>query len=148
MAGRMKVAILDDYQGIALKVADWSKVKEKADIDIFDRHLSKEEAKTVLKPYDVLCHLRERMAMPRDLFEALPNLKMCAIVGVEHRTLDKKAASERGVLVCNDMRPGGGGHGTPELAWGLMLAAARGIAIEHEGMRQGKWQGKIGRAHV
>ena len=55
--------------------------------------------------------------------------------------MDKKAASERGVLVCNDMRPGGGGHGTPELAWGLMLAAARGIAIEHEGMRQGKWQG-------
>jgi phosphoglycerate dehydrogenase-like enzyme len=141
MSGKLKIAILDDYQNIAQKVSDWSKIKAHADVDVFDHHLSIEEAKTVLKPYDILCHLRERMAMPRELFDALPNLKMCAIVGVEHRTLDKKAASERGILVCNDMKPGGGGHGTPELAWGLLIAAARGIAIEHEGMRKGGWQG-------
>ena len=141
MADKMKIAILDDYQNVALKMADWSSIQAKAQVDVFDRPLSLEEAKKVLQPYDVLCHLRERMPMPMELFEALPNLKMCAIVGVEHRTLDKKAASERGVLVCNDMKPGGGGHGTPELAWGLMIAAARNIAIEHEGMRQGKWQG-------
>ncbi len=141
MSGRLKIAILDDYQNVALQVADWSKIKAVADVDVFDRHLPLEEAKTVLKPYDILCHLRERMAMPKELFDALPNLKMCAIVGVEHRTLDKKAASDRGILVCNDMKPGGGGHGTPELAWGMLIAAARGIALEHEHMRKGGWQG-------
>src|SRR5271168_3076457 len=96
-----KVAILDDYAGVALDLADWSSVRRRADITAFDRHLSEDEAVEALQPFDVVCTVRERMAFPRTLIERLPNLKLITIVGMSLPNLDMAAATERGVLVAH-----------------------------------------------
>jgi phosphoglycerate dehydrogenase-like enzyme len=98
----------------------------------------------VLAPYDIICMLRERTAGPRSLIERLPNLKLLAITGLQHRTLDMNAAPEHGVLVCHSRIHGGAHHGTPELTIGLMLAAVRHIPQEDRRTREGRWQGSVG----
>ncbi len=143
-----QVAILDDYVGAALELADWSAVLARAEITVFDRHLSEEEAAEALRPFDVLCTLRERMALPRTLIERLPNLKLITIVGRSLPNLDMAAATENGVLVAHSdfasprfraMR-----DATPEFAWGLMIATVRNLAEEHLRMRAGGWQSSTG----
>ncbi len=76
-----QVAILDDYAGVALDLADWSPVQNRSEVTVFDRHFSEAEAADALRPFDVVCTLRERMAFPRPLIERLPNLKLITIVG-------------------------------------------------------------------
>src|ERR1700677_2681845 len=94
-----KVAILDDYAGVALDLADWSPVRTRADVTVFNRHLSEDEAVQALQPFDVVCTVRERMAFPRTLIERLPNLKLITIVGMSLTNLNMAAATERGILV-------------------------------------------------
>ncbi len=140
-----RIAILDDYNHVALKMADWSGLQKTCQVDVIDRALGvPEEAAKVLAPYDVLCHLRERTAMPRALIEQLPNLKMMAITGHDHRTMDMAAVKERGIIVSSSAPRPGGSQGTPELTFGLMLACIRHIAFEDARMRQGHWQSTIG----
>src|ERR1700731_82862 len=91
----IKIALLDDYAGIALKSADWSSLKGKAEITVFDRHLSEDEAASVLQPFDVLCTVRERMSLPRSLFQRLPNLKLVTIIGMSLPNLDIAAATHQ-----------------------------------------------------
>ncbi|XHR31284.1 MAG: D-2-hydroxyacid dehydrogenase family protein [Chthoniobacteraceae bacterium] len=145
---RPRVAILDDYAGVALDLADWSPVKEKAEVTVFDRHLSEAEAVEALQPFDVVCTLRERMAFPRTLIERLPNLKLMTIVGMSLANLDMAAASEHGILVTHpnfaNSAFGAASNGTPELAWGLMIATVRHLAEEHRRMREGGWQTTTG----
>lgn len=143
----LRLAILDDYARVATRMADWSRVEAQCRIDVIDRALQvPDEAAAVLAPYAILCHLRERTAMPRALIERLPNLGLITITGTAHRTLDLEAAHERGIVVCHSAnRPGSGqGQGTPELALGLMLDLARSISHEHQGMRAGRWQSTVG----
>src|SRR5260370_41057736 len=97
----LKIALLDDYAKVALKSADWSVLKGKADITIFDQHLSEDEAAEVLKPFDVLCTIRERMSLPRSLFQRLPNLNLVTIIGMSIPNLDMAAAAEHGVVVAH-----------------------------------------------
>jgi phosphoglycerate dehydrogenase-like enzyme len=143
-----RVAILDDYARIALDVADWSSVKVKADITVFDHHLSEDEAVEALKPFDVVCTVRERMAFPRTLIERLPNLKLITIIGMSLPNLDMATAGEHGVLVAhsNFANPkfAAGANATPELAWGLLIATVRHLAEEHRRMREGGWQSTTG----
>lgn len=143
-----KVAILDDYAGAALRVADWSPVQERADLAVFDRHLSEAEAAEVLRPFDVVCTLRERMAIPRTLIERLSNLKLITIVGNSLPNLDIAAATEHGILVAHSdfahPRFRAVHDPTPELAWGLMIATVRNLAEEHRNMRGGGWQTTVG----
>lgn len=143
-----KVAILDDYAGVALQVADWSPVQNQAEVTVFDRHLAEDEAADALRPVDVVCTLRERMAFPRTLIERLPDLKLITIVGRSLPNLDMAAATEHGILVAHSdfahprfrsMR-----DATPELAWGLMIATVRNLADEHRNMRDGGWQSSAG----
>jgi phosphoglycerate dehydrogenase-like enzyme len=144
----MKIAILDDYAGVALSSADWSKLSPDAQVTTFDRHLSADEAAGLLAPFDVLCTMRERMALPRTLIERLPNLKLITIVGAGLANLDMAAATEHGVVVCrSDFRNPAMAkvsNATPELAWGLMIATVRHIAAEDRAMRQGGWQTSVG----
>jgi phosphoglycerate dehydrogenase-like enzyme len=141
----MKLAILDDYQHAALKVADWSGIAQRCAIDVIDTPLRvPDEAAERLAPYDILCMLRERTAAPRALIERLPNLKLITITGLEHRTLDLAAASERGILVCHSTAHPGAHQGTPELTFGLMLALARKIPLEDRRIRDGHWQSSLG----
>jgi phosphoglycerate dehydrogenase-like enzyme len=143
-----QVAILDDYASVALDLADWSAVQNRSEVTVFDRHLSETEAADALRPFDVVCTLRERMAFPRTLIERLPNLKLITIVGRSLPNLDMAAASERGVLVAHsdfaNPRFTAVRDATPELAWGLMIATVRNLAEEHRRMRDGGWQSSTG----
>ena len=143
-----QVAILDDYAGVALDLADWSPVQNRSEVTVFDRHFSEAEAADALRPFDVVCTLRERMAFPRPLIERLPNLKLITIVGRSLPNLDMAAASEHGVLVAHsdfaNPRFSSVRDATPELAWGLMIATVRNLAEEHRRMRDGAWQSTTG----
>ncbi|HXY45390.1 MAG TPA: D-2-hydroxyacid dehydrogenase family protein [Acidimicrobiales bacterium] len=142
------MAILDDYAGLALDLADWSPVQIRAEITVFERHLSGAEAADALRPFDVICTLRERMALPRKLIERLPNLKLITIVGKSLPNLDMAAATECGVLVAHsdfaNPRYSSVRDATPEFAWGLMIATVRNLAEEHLRMRDGGWQTTTG----
>lgn len=144
----LKVAILDDYAGVALASADWSTLDGIAEIEVFREHLSEQQAIDALRPFDVLCTIRERMALPRRLFERLPNLKLVTIIGTSLPNLDMDAATEHGVLIIHPDpdQPGIAGiaNATPELTWGLMIATVRHLAQEERRMRQGLWQHSVG----
>jgi phosphoglycerate dehydrogenase-like enzyme len=144
----LKVAILDDYARVALEVADWSALDGIAEITVFDRHLSEDEAATLLRPFDVLCTVRERMALPRSLFERLPNLKLITIIGMGLANLDMQAATDHGVLVVHSdfTSPAFANvsNATPELTWGLMIATVRHMTSEGRRMREGGWQSTAG----
>ena len=98
----------------------------------------------LLAPFDILCHMRERMAMPGALIDSLPNLKFIAITGLSHRTLDMAAATRRGIVVSRSTGRGEGRYSTPELAWGLVLCTARQISYEDRQMHSGGWQHTAG----
>ena len=144
----LKIAVLDDYAHQARALVDWSALPAGAELTTFDRHLSEEEAAAELLPFDVLCTLRERMALPRSLIERLPNLKLVAIVGMGLANLDMQAATDHGVVVCHSdfRRPGFAriANATPELTWGLLIATVRHIAAEDRRLREGGWQSSIG----
>lgn len=143
-----RVAILDDYAGMALELADWSPVSNRSEITVFDRHVSEAQAAEVLQPFDVICTMRERMSLPRKLIERLENLKLITIVGMSLPNLDMAAASESGVLVAHsdfaNPRFAAVRDATPELAWGLLIATVRNLADEHRRMRDGGWQRSVG----
>jgi len=144
----LNVAILDDYAEVALDSADWFRLPEGSSTTVFNRHLDEDEAATVLADFDVLCTMRERMALPRTLIERLPRLKLITIVGMGLPNLDMAAATDHGVVVVHsDFRSpafAGVANATPELAWGLLIATVRHIAREDRGMREGGWQSTVG----
>jgi phosphoglycerate dehydrogenase-like enzyme len=144
----LKIALLDDYARVALKSADWSVLKGRAEIASFDKHLSEDEAAALLQPFDVLCTIRERMSIPRSLFQRLPNLKLVTIIGMSIPNLDLAAATEHGVIVAhsNFANPifANIANATPELTWGLMIATVRHLGVEMRRMREGGWQSTVG----
>ncbi|GAA4337350.1 D-2-hydroxyacid dehydrogenase family protein [Pigmentiphaga soli] len=140
-----RVAILDDYLRLALKMADWSALDGLCRLDAIDHSLQTvDEAAEALAPYHVLCHLRERMPMPRALIERLPNLQCMIITGKSHRTLDTAAATEQGIVLSHVTPAGPGNGATAEIAWGLILSAARHIPLEDGHMHRGGWQHTAG----
>jgi len=144
----LNVALLDDYVRVGLDYADWSRLPAGAKVTVFDRHLTEAEAADALAPFDVLCTMRERMALPCTLIERLPNLKVIVILGPRLANLDLAAATEHGVAVVRTPFAGATarqtGSATPELTWGLMIATVRHLALEDRRLRAGGWQGSIG----
>ena len=145
----LKIAILDDYARVALNCADWSILDGKGEITVYDRHLSEDEAAVALRPFDVLCTIRERMSMPRSLFARLPNLKLVTIIGMSLPNFDMAAATEHGVIVAHWNLGGnplyrGIMDATPELTWALMIATVRHLSFASRRMREGHWQSTIG----
>jgi phosphoglycerate dehydrogenase-like enzyme len=138
----MRVAILDDYQGVALGMADWSSLHPHAQIQAFADHIDDIDALTRrLHVFDAIVLMRERTPFPRALFERLPNLRLLITAGMRNASIDLAAASERHVQVCGtDMLP----HPTAELTWGLILALARRIPAEDRATRNGSWQTTLG----
>jgi D-3-phosphoglycerate dehydrogenase len=136
----MKLALLDDYQRMALKSADWKRL-EKRGVEVSAFHepfASPEDAAKKLQPFDLLCLLRERTAFPRALTQRLPNLKFVALTGIRAGSLDSQALAERKIPVSNT-RSGNSTDLTAELAWGLVIMAARDLAKGERNMRAGKW---------
>jgi phosphoglycerate dehydrogenase-like enzyme len=139
----MRVSILDDYQGVALELADWSPVRARAEIAVERRPFADEDtAARALHDSEIVVAMRERTPFPKSLIERLPNLKLLVTTGMRNAAIDMAAARERGVVVCGTE---GSGTDTAELAWGLILGAARRIAEDHRAMREGLWQTRIGR---
>ena len=137
----MRLAILDDYQRVALKSADWKRLP--LEVTVFDKAFSSEdEAAEKLKPFDVLCLMRERTPFPGSLVARLPNLKFISLTGLRAASMDAKALGERGIPVSNT-RPGDSTSSTAELAWGLIIAAARGMEQGMQNMRAGRWHEDI-----
>src|ERR1051326_6147220 len=135
----MRLSILDDYQGVALDMADWSAVRGR-DVEIaVERFPFADEDDIVRSLYDseIVCAMRERTAFPRQVVDRLPKLKLLITTGMRNASFDMAALKDRGVTVCGTGGPGGGNEDTAELAWGLILGAARRIAQDHPIMRQG-----------
>ena len=140
---KAKVAVLDDYQGVALQMADWSSLDSRAEITVFQDHLSDPgDVAQRLAPFDVICAMRERTPISRDLLQHLPNLKLIVSTGSRNAAIDVQAAQERGVLVCNT---GYLGHGAAELTWALILAAAKNLDAELNSVECGHWQVSVSR---
>jgi phosphoglycerate dehydrogenase-like enzyme len=138
----MKVAILDDYQNVALTMADWSRVESKAEVTVFTDHVSDPDAVVVrLQPFDVLCVMRERTPLPRQILERLPRLKMIASTGPGNASIDQQAVRERNIHLTDT-----GYRSTPtiELTWALILAAMRNLVGETSSVRAGGWQTSVG----
>jgi len=138
----VKIAILDDYQNVALSSADWSAVAEKADITVFNDHIDQTDALIErLRPFDAVCVMRERTPLRRGIIERLPRLKFIASTGPRNISIDMAAAKEHGILVANT-----GYRSTPtiELTWALILASARDLVAESNSIRAGGWQTSIG----
>jgi phosphoglycerate dehydrogenase-like enzyme len=138
----MQVAVLDDYQNVALRLADWSAVRRHAEITVFNDHLDNPGAVVDrLGPFDAVCVMRERTPLTREILEQLPRLKLIASTGPRNASIDTQAAAERGILVTAT-----GYDSTPtiEFAWSLILASMRGIDREAASLRAGGWQTGLG----
>jgi phosphoglycerate dehydrogenase-like enzyme len=139
-----KLALLDDYQKVALKMADWDRLRKRGvEITVFHEPFSSvEDAAKKLAPFDMLGLLRERTAFPRALIEKLPNLKFMVLTGARASSLDDKAATDRGIPISNT--PGGGSNAsTAELCWALLMMCARDLAKSERLMRSGGWHDGI-----
>lgn len=136
----MRVAILDDYQNVALELADWSGLE----MTVFSDHLDDESALAArLQPFEAICLMRERTPFPRSLIEKLPNLKLLVTAGMYNASVDLDAAKDHGVFVSGTTAPAA--QGTAELTLAMILALARGLVGEVDSLRGGGWQRKLGR---
>src|ERR1700694_3559917 len=136
------IAVLDDYQNVALESADWSVLRDRADIAVFQNQLADPDAVTErLLPFDVVCAIRERTPLPRSVIERLPNLKLIASTGPGNAAIDVAAAGEHGIAVVHT-----GYRSDPaiELTWALILTSARHIVTESNSVRSGGWQQTVG----
>jgi phosphoglycerate dehydrogenase-like enzyme len=138
----MRVAVLDDYQGVAREMADWASLGPDCEVVCFRDHLADlDPLVRRLKDYDVVVAMRERTPFPRALLEKLPRLRLLVTTGLRNASIDVAAARERGIVVCGT--PGSSGT-TGELTWGLVLALFRQIPREDRALREGRWQTTVG----
>ena len=138
----LNVAVLDDYQNVALAMADWSPLAGETRITVFNDHVADPEALVArLAPFDVLCVMRERTPLPRAIIERLARLKLIVSTGRRNAAIDIVAAAERGIPVA---ATGYASTPTIELTWALILASARHVASENASLRVGGWQRAIG----
>lgn len=138
----MRIVLLDDYQGCAFELADWSAIRAAHECVAFRDHIA-DEAELVrrLGAVDVLCIMRERTAVTRSLIDKLPSLKMICTTGHIHAALDAKAAADRGIVITTTASSR---FATAELTFGLVLALARQIVAHHNSVQSGGWQVGLG----
>lgn len=137
-----KIAVLDDYHNVALSMADWSILDERATVTVYNDHLADPDAVVArLRPFEVVCVMRERTPMTRIIIERLPKLRLIASTGPGNASIDLAAAAERGVQV---FHTGYWSAPTVELTWALILAAARHLVTETAALRSGGWQQTVG----
>jgi lactate dehydrogenase-like 2-hydroxyacid dehydrogenase len=97
---QMRVAVLDDYQGVALSMADWSRVERRAEVHVFTDHVSEATALVErLAPYDVVVLMRERTPFPGEVIRGLPNLRLIVTTGSRNASIDVVTAREHGITV-------------------------------------------------
>jgi len=133
---RLRCAILDDYINLASRVADWSKVSDRADITVFNEPFASTEAAAgALKDFEIICAMRERTPFPRALFAALPKLKLLITSGMRNAAIDMEAAKDHQVTLCGTQW---GRDPTAPLTMGLILELTRNIGRENARMHAGE----------
>jgi phosphoglycerate dehydrogenase-like enzyme len=138
----VRIAVLDDYQNVALSMADWSGLDKRAAITVFNDHMADPDAVVArLQSFDIVCVMRERTPMTRAIIERLPRLRLIASTALRNASIDLEAAAERGVEV---MHTGYSSTPTIELTWALILASARYLVAENASLRAGGWQRFVG----
>ncbi len=138
----MRIAVLDDYQDVALRMANWDSLAPDAEMQAFHDHLAGEDGVAArLADFEIVVAMRERTPFPRSLIERLPRLRLLVTTGMRNAAIDTRAASDAGVVVSGtDGLP----YPTAELTWGLILALARQIPREDRAVRDGGWQVSLG----
>ena len=138
----MRIAILDDYQNVALGLADWASIGADAEITVFNEHMADEATVAAsLADFDVIVAMRERTPFPASLIERLPNLNLLVSTGARNRSIDLDAAISHGIVVCGTPLIA---HPPAEFTWALILAIVKGLPADDAAMRQGKWQTRLG----
>jgi phosphoglycerate dehydrogenase-like enzyme len=149
-----RIAILDDYIGVALEYADWSGLPDDAEITVYREAIPPERLAAELADYEIVVITQQRARFPRAVLESLPKLKLIVCNGRTSNVIDHEARIERGILLCGTAETDRGtaprrppGAETPsglpspsELAWALILAVAKRIGIEDRNIRAGGWQ--------
>jgi phosphoglycerate dehydrogenase-like enzyme len=138
----VEIAVLDDYQKVAMLYADWSVIQQKAKVTIFNDHLDDEQQLIDrLQSFQVICIMRERTPLKRSLLSSLPNLKLIVSTGRVNASLDLEACKELGIEV---KMTGYVDSGAPELTWALLMAIARHLPTENNNVRKSGWQTTVG----
>ena len=138
----MKVAVLDDYQGVAESLADWTRLPPGVEVAFFSDHLASEDALAErLADFDVVMGMRERTPFQRSLLQRLPRLRLLVTTGRRNASFDIDAATDLGIAVCGT---DGAGEGPTELTWGLILGIVRQIPLEDRLSREGRWGATVG----
>lgn len=138
----MRVAVLDDYQGVARTYADWGVLPAGTEVTVFTEHIVDTDALVeALQPFDVIAAMRERTPFTAERLKRLPALRLLVTTGMRNASIDVAAARAQGVTVCGTL---GSAPDTPELTWGLILALARRIPAEDQRIRSGGWQHTVG----
>jgi phosphoglycerate dehydrogenase-like enzyme len=141
---RVKVAVLDDWQGVARSCADWSPLLARTEVVFFEQSFaSQDDAATRLADFDIVLSMRERTPLPASLIHRLPKLRMLGITGSHNASLDTAACTARGIVVCNTTGGRDGRAAPAELALGLLVAAARAIPAADASMRAGQFQSNL-----
>ena len=140
--GKLQVAVLDDYQGVALQYADWTPIADRVEVTVFRDHLHDPDAVVArLAPFDIVCVMRERTPLTAAMLDRLPRLRLIVTTGMWNAALDSEYVATRGVVICGTQSFQ---SGTPELVWLLILALARHLPVELAAMRGGGWQTTVG----
>lgn len=139
---KLRCAILDDYQNVALTMTDWSSINDQVDVQFFQQHFNQDELVAAIRDFQIVVMMRERTPFPASLFARLPQLQLLITTGMWNPSIDLSAAAAHGVVVCgtdNESDP------PTELAWALILRLARNLVPENTAFRTGgPWQSTVG----
>ena len=138
----LRCAVLDDYQQVALKMADWSSLAN-VKVRSFTEHFWTDDALVdAIKDAEIVVIMRERTPFRASLFAKLPRLQLLVTTGMRNAAVDLAAAATHGVTVCgttSSSRP------PAELTWALVLGLARNLVQENNALRKGgPWQNSVG----
>ena len=141
MTNMTRIAVLDDWQGVARGAADWAPLQARADVVFFqDAFADQDDAAAKLADFDIVLSMRERTPLPGSLIGRLPKLRMLGMTGARNLSLDTPACTARGIPVCCTQGGGYNDSATAELALSLLIGAARGLAAGDANMRAGGFQ--------
>ena len=140
---KMKVAVLDDYQNVTHRFANWEILNDKIELKVFNEYIGDDSnLSDKIFDYDILCLMRERTPLPGTLINKLPNLKLVITSGMWNAAVDSETLKKRNIIYCGTETKI---HSTAELAWALIMNSWRGLQIEIQNMKEGNWQTTIGR---
>jgi phosphoglycerate dehydrogenase-like enzyme len=141
MSNMTRIAVLDDWQGVARGAADWAPLQARAEVVFFsDAFAGADDAAAKLADFEIVLSMRERTPLPGSLINRLPKLRMLGMTGARNASLDTPACTARGIPVCSTQGGTYNDSATAELALGLLIAAARGLAVGDANIRAGGFQ--------